>query len=96
MGEPPIHSSLDDIPGPSSYSVVATFAGNIDISSQGKVRYKHYTSLDYDHYQMKRVSRFIGSETISTFDGTNMIVAEWSHVPQYGKPNVSSADFYNR
>ena len=86
MGEPPIHSSLDDIPGPSSYSVVAPFAANIDTSSGGSVKYKQYTS----HYQMEGVSRFIRSQTVSIFYGTRMIIAEWSSVPQYGKPNVSS------
>ena len=88
MGEPPQQSSLDNIPGPSSYSVVAPFAGNIDISSGGSVKYTQYTSSDY--YQMNKVSRFIQSETLRTFDGTKMIVAEWSSVPQYGKSNVSS------
>ena len=90
MGEPPQQSSLDDIPGPSSYSVVAPFAGNIDISSRGSVKYTQYTSSDY--YQMDTVSRFIGSETSDIFFGTRMIVAEWSSVPQYGKSNVSSAN----
>ena len=88
MGEPPRQSSLDYIPGPSSYSVVAPFAGNIDISSGGSVKYTQYTSSDY--HQMRSVSRFIRSETISIFYGTRMIVAEWSSVPQYGKSNVSS------
>ena len=87
MGEPPLHSSLDDIPGPSSYSVVAPFAGNIDISSGGLVKYKQFTYLDS---HVNTVSRFIRSETLSTFYGTSMIVAEWSSVPQYGKSNVSS------
>ena len=94
MGAPPIHSSLDDIPGPSSYSVVAPFAGNIDTSSGGSVKYTQYTSFDYQ--MMNTVSRFIRSQTISTFYGTRMIVAEWSSVPQYGKPNVSSANLYKR
>ena len=90
MGEPPQQSSLDDIPGPSSYSVVAPFAGNIDTSSGGSVKYAQYTSSDY--YQMRSVSRFIESQTIDIFSGTRMIVAEWSSVPQYGKSNVSSAN----
>ena len=95
MGEPPNYSSLDDIPGPSSYSVVAPFAGNIDISSRGSVR---YTTPDQDYYLKNRVSRFIQTETLSTFHGTTMIVAEWSSVPQYGKSNVSSKDIiiYNK
>ena len=90
MGEPPQQSYLDDIPGPSSYSVVAPFAGNIDISSRGSVKYTQYTSIDY--YQMNIVNRFIESETLRIFDGITMIVAEWNGVPQYGKSNVSFAN----
>ena len=90
MGEPPQHSPLDDIPGPSSYSVVAPFAGNIDTSSGGSVKYRQYTSSDY--YQMRTVSRFIEYETVNIFSGTKMIVAEWSSVSQYGKSNVSSVN----
>ena len=90
MRKPHQQSSLDDIPGPSSYYVVAPFAGNIDISSGGSVKYTQYTSSDY--HQMTSVSRFIESQTIDIFSGTRMIVAEWSSVPQYGKSNVSSAN----
>ena len=93
MGGPPRHSSLDEIPGPSSYSVVAPFGGNIDTSSGGTVKYTQYTFPDYDDYDdyqmMSKVSRFIRSQTLNTFYGTSMIVAEWSGVPQYGKSNVS-------
>ena len=88
-GRTPNYSSLDDIPGPSSYSVVAPFAGNIDTSSGGSVKYKHYTYPDYYRSQFDRVERFIQSETLRSIDGTRMIVAEWSSVPQYGKPKVS-------
>ena len=91
MGKTPQQSSLDYIPGPSSYSVVAPFAGNIDISSGGSVKYTQYT-LSSGYYQINKVSRFIQSETLKTFDGTTMIVAEWSSVPQYGKSNVSSVN----
>ena len=90
MGEPPQQLSLDNIHRLSSYSVVAPFAGNIDISSGGSVKYTQYTSSDY--HQMNNVSRFIESETHRIFNGTRMIVAEWSSVPQYGKSNVSSAN----
>ena len=76
MGEKPQHSSLEKFPGPSSYSVVAPFAADIDTSSTGSVRYS-----DTFKSQLNDVSEHIRAETGSLFYGTWMLVAEWNGVP---------------
>ena len=73
--------SPGDIPGSSSYSVVAPFAADIDTSRTGSVKYTQFTTSDSS--QMSRVSSFIRSETDNSFYGTRMMVAEWRGVPKY-------------
>ena len=81
MGETPQYSSLDKFPGPSSYSVVAPFAADIDTTSRGSVKYTQFTTPDTS--QMSRVSSFIRSRTGRSFYGTRMMMAEWNDVPEY-------------
>ena len=90
MGETPQYSSLNDIPGPSSYSVVAPFAADIDTSRTGSVIYTQFTS---DSSQINRVSSFIRSKTGDSFYGIRMMVAQWTGVPKYHGSIVSSANF---
>ena len=92
MGETPQYSSLDNFPGPSSYSVVAPFAADIDTTSTGSVKYTEFTTSDYT--QMDTVNSFIRSETGNTFNGTRMMVAEWNGVPQDDRSIVSSLLMY--
>ena len=86
MGETPQYSSLDNFPGPSSYSVVAPFGADIDTTSRGSVKYTQFTTSDS---QMSRVSSFIRSQTGDSFYGTRMMVAEWNGVPKYDGSIVS-------
>ena len=96
MGETPQYSTLDNFPGSSSYSVVAPFAADIDTTSRGSVKYTQFTTSNFT--QMDNVSSFIQSETGDNFNGTRMMVAEWSSVPQYNESDqydgydVGSAD----
>ena len=85
MGAPPWYSSLDNSSGVSSY--VAPFAANIDTSRVGSVKYSQFTVSDYS--QMRRVSRFIRSQTGNSFYGSSMMVAEWNDVPEYDGSIVS-------
>ena len=87
MGKTPQYSSLDNFPGPSSYSVVAPFAADIDTTRRGSVKYTQFTTSDSS--QMSRVSTFIRSETGDSFYGTRMMVAEWDGVPEYQESTVS-------
>ena len=87
MGETPQYSSLDKFPGSSSYSVVAPFAADIDITSTGSVKYTQFTTSNSS--QMNRVSSFIRSQTGDGFYGTRMMVAEWNDVPEYQGSIVS-------
>ena len=81
LGQTPEVYSLVNIPGPSSYSVVAPFAADIDTSSTGSVRY----SESFSSTVMNDVSAHIRSETGVYFYGTWMMVAEWNNVPlRYG------------
>ena len=90
MGVTPPYS-LNDIPGPSSYSVVAPFAADIDTTRTGSVKYTQFTTFDS---QMNTVSTFIRSETGNSFYGTRMMVAEWNGVPRdYG--STVSCKLYN-
>ena len=93
MGEIPQYSSLDNFPGPSSYSVVAPFAADMDTTSRGSVKYTQFTNSDFS--QMSRVSSFIRSKTGDSFNGTRMMVAEWNDVPEYQGSIVSAADLYS-
>ena len=81
MGVAPQSSTPGNIPGSSSYSVVAPFAANIDISRTGSVKYTWFASFDTS--QMSTVSSFIRSETGNSFYGTRMMIAEWRGVPKY-------------
>ena len=85
MGQTPEAYSLDNIPGPSSYSVVAPFAADIDTSSTGSVRY----SESFSSTVMKEVSAHICSETGVSFYGTWMMVAEWNNVSLHDGSRVS-------
>ena len=87
MGIAPQYSTPGDIPGSSSYSVVAPFAADIDTSRTGSVKYTQFTTSDYT--QMSRVSSFIQSQTGNSFSGTRMMVAEWNGVPKYQRSTVS-------
>ena len=77
--------SLDNFPGPSSYSVVAPFAADITTSSTGSVRY----SESFSSTVMNEVSSHIRSETGADFYGTWMMVAEWNNVPLHDGSRVS-------
>ena len=90
MGRVPQYSALYNIPGSSSYSVVAPFSAEIDISSRGSVKYTRFTTSDS---QMSTVSSFIRSETGDSFYGTRMMVAEWNGVPKYDGSIVSCTMF---
>ena len=90
MGETPQYLSLDNLPGPTSYSVVAPFAADIDTTRTGSVKYTQFTTSDSS--QMDIVSSFIRSQTGNSFYGTRMMVAEWNGVPEYEGSIVSSAD----
>ena len=85
MGQTPEAYSLVNFPGPSSYSVVAPFAADIDTSSTGSVRYSESFSITV----MNEVSAHIRSETGVSFDGTWMMVAEWNNVPLHDGSRVS-------
>ena len=85
MGEPPWYSSLDNSSLPSSY--VAPFAANIDTSWVGSVKFTPVPVYDYN--QIRRVSRFIRTQTGDSFYGSRMIVAEWNGVPEYDGSIVS-------
>ena len=87
MGIAPQYSTPGDIPGSSSYSVVAPFGADIDTSSRGSVKYTQFTTSDYT--QMNTVSTFIQSQTGNSFYGTRMMVAEWNGVPKYLGSTVS-------
>ena len=89
MGGTPQYASLGNFPGPSSYSVVAPFAADMDTRSRGSVKYTRFTTSDS---QMSTVSSFIRSETGDSFYGTRMMVAEWNDVPKYQGLVVSSAN----
>ena len=78
MGKPPDNSTLDNIPGPYNYSVVAPFAADIDTTKTGTVK---YTNVTFDYHKMSVVSAFIRDETGDFFFGSKMIVAEWDRVP---------------
>ena len=89
MGQIPVDSSLTqlhNIPGPSSYSVVAPFAADIDTSSTGSVRYNE----SFSSTVMKEVSTYIRSKTGVPFYGTWMLVAEWNGVPLSSQSSVRS------
>ena len=77
MGETPNYYPLDDIPGPSSYSL-APFAADIDTNVTGSVKYTQF--IMYAFTQMNTVSSFIRSKTGNSFSGTRMMVAEWYNV----------------
>ena len=81
MGERPQYSSLGNFPGPSSYSVVAPFAADIDITRTGSVKYTQFTTSDSS--QINRVSSFIRFQTGDSFSGTRMMVAEWNVVGSF-------------
>ena len=88
MGQTPEVYSLDNFPGPSSYSVVAPFAADIDTSSTGSVRY----SESFSSTEIDQVSAHIRSETGAYFYGTWMMVAEWNNVPLLHGSDVLSYD----
>ena len=90
MGETPRYSSLNDIPGPSSYSVVAPFAADMDTTSRGSVEYTQFTTSDYE---INTVSSFIQYKTDDSFIGTRMMVAEWNDIPKYQGSTVSCTMF---
>ena len=90
MGVAPQYVTPGSIPGSSSYSIVAPFAADIDITRRGSVKYTQFTTSDYT--QMNTVSNFIRSQTRNTFYGTRMMVTEWNGVPKYQGSIVSSAD----
>ena len=77
------YASLENIPGPSNYSVVAPFAADITTSSTGYVRYKSFTNS-----QLTVVSEHIRSETETSFYGIWMLVAEWNGVPLLSQSTV--------
>ena len=83
MGQTPDVYSLNNFPGPSSYSVVAPFTADITTSSTGSVRYSESFS------SMNEVSAHIRSETGAYFYGTWMMVAEWNNVPLRNGSRVS-------
>ena len=78
MDKPPENTTLHNIPGPDTYSVVAPFAADIDTSKTGTVK---YTKVTFDYTEMSVVSAFIRDETGDFFFGSKMIAAEWDHVP---------------
>ena len=84
MGETPQYASLNTFSSFRSYSIVAPFAANIDTSSTGYVRYSESFSS-----QLSVVSEYIRSETVTSFYGTWMLVAEWNGVPLLGISTVS-------
>ena len=90
MGKTPEVYSLDNFPGPSSYSVVAPFAADIDTSSTGSVRY----SESFSSTVMNEVSAHIRSETGAYFYGTLMMVAEWNNVPLHDGSRISLTTIY--
>ena len=64
----------------SSNLLVAPFWANHDTRMMGEISYEvHNTSTGV----MSQVSEFI-TEQLSTFQGTWMLVADWSNVPQQG------------
>ena len=89
MGVAPQYVTPGSIPGSSSYSIVAPFAADIDITRRGSVKYTQFTTSDS---QMSRVSSFIRSQTRNSFYGTRMMVAEWNGVRKYQGSIVSSVD----
>ena len=85
MGQIPVDSSLTQLPGSSSYSVVAPFAADIDTSSTGSVRYNE----SFSSTVMKEVSTYIRSKSGVSFYGMWMLVAEWNGVPLSSQSSVS-------
>ena len=85
MGQTSEVYSLENIPGPSGYSVVAPFAADITTSNTGSVRY----SESFSSTVMNEVSAHIRSETEADFYGTWMMVAEWNNVPLHDGSRVS-------
>ena len=85
MGQTPEVYSLENIPGPSGYSVVAPFAADIDTSITGSVRYSEsFTSTEID-----QVSAHISFQIGVSFYGTWMMVVEWYYVPLLHGSQVS-------
>ena len=90
MGKTPDVSSLENIPGPSGYSVVAPFAADITTSSTGSVHYSEsFSSESFSSTVMNEVNAHINYETGADFYGTWMMVAEWNNVPLHDGSRVS-------
>ena len=89
MGQTPEVYSLVNFPGPSSYSVVAPFAADIDTSSDTSSTGVVLYSESFSSTVMNEVSAHIRSETDVYFYGTWMMVTEWDNVPLRNGSRVS-------
>ena len=64
--------------------MAAPFWANADISNRiGTVSYEVHHS-DISQTYISQVSMFISQQQQVTFNGTWMLISEWSNVPQYG------------
>ena len=71
-------------------SIVAPFWAKNDITSRvGSISYEIHDSISSDH--IRRVSSFISHQQEVKFEGTWMIVAEWSDVSQFNS-SVNDSD----
>ena len=87
MGETPCSSY--SLSFPSSCSVVAPYAADINTQIAGSVRYTDFYTYSSFGSSMTTVSRFIRDETGDYFYGNRMMVAEWNGVAKYNGIFVS-------
>ena len=87
MGETPCSSYT--LSFPSSCSVVAPYAADINTQIAGSVRYTDFYTYSSSGSAMSTVSRFIRDETGDYFYGNRMMVAEWNGVAKYNGISVS-------
>ena len=75
---------------PSSCSVVAPYAADVNTEIAGTVQYTDFDTYSSTDPSMTNVSSFIRDETGDNFYGTKMMVAEWNGVSKYNGSSVSS------
>ena len=72
-------------PGPGSYSLVAPFFTDIDISGGvGQIRYEVHTTATSEDL-LSNVSMLINEYMGTEFSGEWLLIAEWRDVPAYGQ-----------
>ena len=87
MGETPCSTAPSF---PSSCSIVAPYAANVNTEIAGTVKYTDFDTYSSTGLSMTTVSSFIRNETGDSFYGTKMMVAEWNGVSQYNGNSVGS------